>query len=400
MTTDAQALSERLLASLIGAAELITIELGRELGLYAALRDHPMTAPELARATRIDERYAREWLEQQAAAGLLRAVSPGVTGGTDGTGGIGRAGGIGGTGGDGGTGGAGGTARADGAEGTRVTSAIDSTGMSFMFADGIAEVLLDEGSPNYFGTAGEFAVGLGLLTPRVIEAFRSGEGVPYSDYGRYMRHGIASFNRPMFLHQLTTDWLPATPDIDARLRATPGATVLDLGCGTGQSSIAMARAYPTITVRGIDLDENSIAEARSAAATGEIADRVTFALADAGTVSGQYDLVTIFEALHDMGDPVGVLKNARSLLAPGGSVFIGDERVEDEFTAPAGEIERLQYAFSVLHCLPATRAEKPVIANGTILRAPTLLAWAREAGFETPEVLEIPHDFWRFYRLH
>jgi 2-polyprenyl-3-methyl-5-hydroxy-6-metoxy-1,4-benzoquinol methylase len=201
----------------------------------------------------------------------------------------------------------------------------------------------------------------------------------------------------MFAHQLTTEWLPAIPDVEQRLHGD--ATVLDLGCGTGYSSIAMALAYPGVTVRGIDLDESSIAEARAAAARAGVTDRVTFTLADAATVEGQYDLVTIFEALHDMGDPVGVLANARERLTPTGSVFIGDERVEDEFTAPAGEIERLQYAFSVLHCLPATRAEKPVIANGTILRAPTLVAWARAAGFENPEVLTIPHDFWRFYRL-
>jgi SAM-dependent methyltransferase len=388
MTTDAQALSERVLASLIGAAELITIEVGRELGLYAALRDNPMTAGELARAARIDERYAREWLEQQAAAGLLRADSDthAVTSDDAAT--------------------ATGTATATRPETATRTETDSSSGTgtsnatTFSLADGVADVFIDEGGPQYLGTAGEFAVGLGLLAPRVIEAFRSGEGIPYSDYGRYMRHGIAAFNRPMFLHQLTTEWLPAVPDIDERLRATPGATVLDLGCGTGHSSIAMARAYPHITVRGIDLDENSIGEACSAAATGELADRVTFALADAGTVGGEYDVVTIFEALHDMGDPVGVLKNTRFHLAPGGSVLIGDERVEDQFTAPAGEIERLQYAFSVLHCLPATRAEKPVIANGTVLRAPTLMTWAREAGFDNPEVLDIPNDFWRFYRLH
>jgi hypothetical protein len=81
-------------------------------------------------------------------------------------------------------------------------------------------------------------------------------------------------------------------------------------------------------------------------------------------------------------------------------VLIADERVSDEFIAPAGEVERLQYAFSVLHCLPATRAEDPVVANGTVLRAPTLLGWARDAGYDSPEVLGVENDFWRFYRLH
>jgi hypothetical protein len=130
-----------------------------------------------------------------------------------------------------------------------------------------------------------------------------------------------------------------------------------------------------------------------------VADRVTFGLGDAAALEGSYDLVTIFEALHDMADPIGVLTSARSVLAEGGSVFIADERVEDTFTAPAGEIERLQYAFSVLHCLPATRAEGGDTAHGTILRAPTLLAWARTAGFAHAEVLDIPNDFWRFYEL-
>ncbi|MEU4688260.1 class I SAM-dependent methyltransferase [Actinoplanes sp. NPDC023714] len=339
----AEALGERLFGALIGALELCTVEVGRELGLYAALRDGPLTAAELAKAAGIDERYAREWLEQQAAAGFLTV-----------------------------------------------------SGTAFALVPGASDVLLDEGGPAYAGAAGQFAVGVALLTPRVIEAFRTGEGVPYSEYA-HVRHGIAGFNRPMFDHLLTTTWIPAVPAIESALRS--GGAVLDLGCGMGYSSVALALAYPAITVRGADLDEHSIVAAREVAAAAGVADRVSFTVADAASVDGDYDLITVFEALHDMGDPVGVLANARTLLRPGGSVLVADERVSDEFTAPAGEVERLQYAFSVLHCLPATRAENPVIANGTILRAPTLLGWARDAGFPAPEVLGIDNEFWRFYRL-
>ncbi|HEV8174454.1 MAG TPA: class I SAM-dependent methyltransferase [Actinoplanes sp.] len=359
--SSSEAFGERLLGALVGAAELLTVELGRELGLYRALRGRALTAGELAAAAGIDARYAREWLEQQAAAGIVAVATP---------------------------------------------SAVPDA-RSFTLPEPAAVVLLDEGAPAYLGTAGEFALGLGLVTPRVVQAFRTGAGVSYADYGVHFRHGIAAFNRPMFAHQLASEWLPAVPEIDARLRATPAARVLDLGCGLGHSSVALALAYPSITVRGIDLDEASIAEARRVAADAGVADRVSFAVGDAAgpadtgpAATGPADLVTIFEAVHDMADPVAVLASARARLADGGSVFVGDERVADEFTTPADEIERLQYAFSVLHCLPATRAEGSEVANGTILRAPTLIAWAEAAGFAKPEVLDIPNDFWRFYRLH
>ena len=343
--TDSTALAERLLGALIGAAELLTIELGRQLGLYAALRESPQTPATLAKEAGVDERYAREWLEQQAAAGLLSW-----------------------------------------------------TGTAFSLPPATAAVLLDETGPDYLGTAGQFILGLGQVTPEVIAAYRTGAGVSYADYGAYIRHGIAAFNRPMFTTLLTARWLPGIPGTDERLRT--GGSILDLGCGLGHSSVAMALAYPASTVRGVDLDPASVREARQVAARAGVADRVSFSAGDAATpADGPYDLVTIFEALHDMSDPVAVLAAARAALAPGGAVFIGDERVADTFAPPTGELERLQYAFSVLHCLPATRHESDAVANGTVLRAPTLLAWARSAGFTRPEVLDVENDFWRFYLL-
>ncbi|HEY5879345.1 MAG TPA: class I SAM-dependent methyltransferase, partial [Nakamurella sp.] len=215
------------------------------------------------------------------------------------------------------------------------------------------------------------------------------------------RHGIGLGNRPMFVTDLPT-WLGHLPDIEHRLRQ--GGTVLDQGCGTGWSSVVLARTFPTARVDGIDLDSGSIAEARTAAARAGVADRVRFALGNASDPSdlpatpGGYDLIAFFEALHDMGDPVAALSAARTFLAPGGAVLVADERVADVFTAPAGETDRLMYAASVLHCLPATMAESQDTANGTVLRASTVRAWAGEAGFIVTE-LPIEHLLWRFYRL-
>ncbi|MDG6104270.1 methyltransferase domain-containing protein [Dactylosporangium aurantiacum] len=347
--TENLTLTERLLGQLLAGAELFSVHLGVQLGLYRVLHEHPdATDAVLAKEAGIAERYAREWLEQQAAAGYVECTS---------------------------------LAR-----------------RTFRLPDGAADVLLDPAHPDSgVGMVTVFA-GLAHALPAVTAAYRTGGGVPYADFGAYTRDGIAAMNLPGFRHALAREWLPALPDVVERLSAVPGARVLDLGCGAGASTLALAGAFPRATVTGIDLDDASIAGARHAAAGAGLADRVTFLRQDAADAAGDYALVTIFEALHDMGDPVGVLRTARGLLAPGGVLLVADEKVGDEFTAPAGEVERLQYAFSVLHCLPATMAERPVEAAGTALRAPTVARWAAQAGLSCA-VLPIEHDFWRFYRL-
>jgi 2-polyprenyl-3-methyl-5-hydroxy-6-metoxy-1,4-benzoquinol methylase len=149
----------------------------------------------------------------------------------------------------------------------------------------------------------------------------------------------------MFLYQLGREWLPAVPDVDRRLRADPPAKVADIGCGTGWSSIAIAKAYPKARVDGFDLDEPSIATARENAANAGISDRLTFDARDAasGGDAGTYDLVTAFETIHDMSDPVAALRAMRGLVAPGGAVLVADERVAEAFAAPGDELERFMY---------------------------------------------------------
>jgi SAM-dependent methyltransferase len=237
--------------------------------------------------------------------------------------------------------------------------------------------------------------------PQLLAVYRTGAGVPFSAYGRDIRAGIAAGNRPMFLHELAAAWMPAMPEVHHRLLAAPPARVLDLGCGLGASSFALAAAYPQISVLGIDLDAASVVEARTADVDAGVANRVTFVVGEVADVAGEgpFELVTIFEALHDMAEPRAVLRSAGEALSEGGSVLIADERVADSFSAPGDLTERLMYGWSILHCLPATLAEGSPEANGTVLRAPTVAGWAAEAGFADCQILPIENPFWRFYWL-
>ncbi len=351
-----EALAQRLVDDVTRALETLSVYLGLELGLYQALADLGTAAQaELAATAGIAPRYAHEWLEQQAAAGYLACDDPRRP-----------------------------------AEQRR-----------YRLPAGHAEVLLDADSLYHAAPVAAMLAGVARVLPQLLEAYRTGDGVPYAAYGPQMRRGIAAANRPMFLHQLASTWLPAVRDIDRRLRAAPPARVLDLGCGLGASAVALARAYPRAQVLGVDLDQASLTQARAQAAEAGVADRVTFAVGDAAQVAaeGPFDLVTVFEALHDIGDPVGALRTARALLAADGSVLVADERVADTFTTPGDPLERFMYGWSILHCLPATLAEHPVEATGTVLRAPTVARWAAAAGFTGFEVLPIDNPFWRFYRM-
>jgi SAM-dependent methyltransferase len=178
--------------------------------------------------------------------------------------------------------------------------------------------------------------------------------VPYEAYGADASEGIAAMNRPMFVNQLV-EWLGSIPEVDARLRAEPPARVADLACGSAWSSIAIARAYPHVLVDAIDLDDASNQLARGNVQAPGLADRVRPAVQDASDpkLSGRYDLVTIFEALHDMNHPIDALRAARNMLAEGGSVVVGDERVAEQFTAPGDELERFNYGWSVRTAFPS-----------------------------------------------
>ena len=202
-------------------------------------------------------------------------------------------------------------------------------------------------------------------------------------------------------HRRRSPALAEVSDLHAEL-GRPGTRIADVGCGGGWSTLALARAYPAATVIGIDVDEPSIEAARSAAQAEGLAGRLSFVLADGETLAGlgPFDAAFAFECLHDMPRPVEVLTAIREAVRPGGPVVIMDEAVDDEFKAPASEVDQCMYAFSLFICLPDGMSSTPSEGTGTVMRPPQLADYARRAGFADVTVLPITDfGFFRFYRL-
>ncbi|MFI2751848.1 methyltransferase domain-containing protein [Cellulomonas sp. P22] len=352
----------RVMAALLGAQEMHALYAGDRLGWYRSLAQHgASTATELAQRTRTHPRYVREWLEHQAAVGYL-TVEPAEPPGS-------------------------------GADARR-----------FALTPGAQEVLTDSASLTYLAPFGRLAAATWRVVDETVEAYRTGAGVSWERLGSDAREAQAALNRPFFLRQLAQDVVPQLPLLATLLDG--GARVADVGCGEGWSSIAFALGFPTVHVDGIDLDGPSVAAAHGHARTAGVSDRVRFIEADAveyaatsAARSGPYGVVTAFECVHDLRDPVGVLRGMRALADPEGYVLVVDERTETEFGARAGAMERLFYGYSLTVCLPDSLAETPSAGTGTVMRPDVLAGYARAAGFTDVEVLDVEHDTFRFYRL-
>ena len=346
------AFADRIMEATLGWFDLMAVHLGSQLGWYAELaRADGLTADELADTTRTDARYALEWLEQQAASGILVAEeNP------------------------------------------------DAAARRFRLAPGVAEVLLDQGSQSYLEPLARMAAASGSQIDALVDAYRTGGGVSWEQLGRHAREAQADMNRPWF------DDLPALfsriERLDGILRR-PDARIADLGFGGGWSSIALAKAYPQLRAVGLDIDEASVEAARRNAAEAGVADRVEFLLADAALVDahGPFDAVFAFECLHDMPHPVDVLAAARGAVSDDGIVVIMDEATEERFAANASDLERVLYGFSLFVCLPDGRSHTPSAATGTVMRPSTLRGYARAAGWSDIEVLVPEFGLWRFYEI-
>ncbi|MGH8950284.1 MAG: class I SAM-dependent methyltransferase [Acidimicrobiia bacterium] len=349
MSATVEEFADRVFASALNAAETYSIHIGDRLGLYRAMIPEGRTSMGLAVETGIDERYAREWLEQQATYGIVE---------------------------------------------------VDLSGDEPVFSlpDTHREVLADPASGSYLAPLARMLTTAGERMGLLLEAYRSGGGVSWDSFGQEMRESQAEMNRPFFDNDLAGIFAGLGPVHELLIR--PGSRVADIGCGAGWSTLALARAYPEATFRGFDVDLPSIDMAVQNTSEAGLQDRVAFSGDDIVSLSGndRYDVAVAFECIHDMAQPVPVLAAMRRMVEPDGVVVIMDEAVGEVFTGEGDELEKLMYGFSILICLPDGLSSQPSVGTGTVMRPAILQAYAEEAGFSGFRAVG-EAGFFRFYEL-
>jgi SAM-dependent methyltransferase len=306
--------------------------IGEKLGLYKAMAHAgPLTSQEIAERAGVAERSVREWLRNQAAGGYVT---------------------------------------------------YDADSDRYTLPDEHALALADEDSPFYILGAYELIASLFSDEDEIREAFRTGGGMGWHEHDHRLFHGTERFFRPGYRGHLVGDWLPALTGVQEKLEL--GATVADVGCGHGASTIIMAEAFPNSRFHGFDYHPESIARAREAAEDAGLADRITFEVASAKNYpypGSGYDLVCVFDCLHDMGDPVGAAAHVRGTLSPTGTWMIvepfANDRVEDNLN-PVG---RVFYGASTVICTPASLDQEVGLALGAQAGEARLADVIRQGGF-------------------
>ena len=344
MTIDEGKLNEflgRFVVDLGATVQAATVLIGDKLGLYKSLADGPFTATELADRTGTAERYTTEWLRAQAAGGYVT---------------------------------------------------YDAESGQYSLDEIQAFTLTDENNPVFVPGAFQLAAATLRDEPAITRAFKTGDGFGWHEHNTDVFHGCERFFRPGYNANLLENWLPACDGIVARL--TSGATVADIGCGHGSSTVIMAQAFPESKFRGFDYHDASIREAEKRAAEAGVPERAQFEVATAKDFPGtNYDLVTSFDCLHDMGDPVGAATHVRTTLAPEGTWMIVEpyagDRIEDNFN-PVG---RTYYGFSTLLCVPNSLSQEVGLALGAQAGESAIRAVVTAGGFsQFRRVAETPFN--------
>jgi len=293
-----------------GHAGMVVI--GEKLGLYKALAQGPLSSAQLADRTNTDERYVREWLASQAAGGYIT---------------------------------------------------YDEKTRKFSLTEEQAFTLAMEDSPAYLPGAFELALGSLAAVPRIADAFRTGAGMGWHEHDEGVFHGCEKFFRPGYAANLMSSWIPSLQEVQQKLEA--GARVADVGCGKGASTIIMAQAFPNSRFIGFDYHDKSIEAARESAKRNGVADRVTFEVSSAKSYPGRdYDLVTFFDCLHDMGDPIGAAAHVRQSLAKAGTWMIVEPFAHDQLKDNLNPVGRVYYSFSTLLCTPCSRSQEVGLCLG------------------------------------
>jgi SAM-dependent methyltransferase len=338
----------RVLADTAAAATVVLAALGDRAGLFKNLAEHgPGTSGELASRTGLSERYVREWLAGMFAAGYLTYD--------------------------------------------------DALGSYALPAEHVPALAAEPG-PAFFGGVHQELIGAIQRYDDVADAFHRGGGVRPADMHPDVWAGTSRFTAQWHQNMLVQQWLPLVPDTTAKLRA--GARVADVGCGTGQALIALARAFPAITATGYDVHQPAVERARRAAAEAGLADRISFEVLDAAAgLPESFDVITTFDVVHDAVDPLGLLRSIRDALRPGGTYLCLEINCSDQAADNTGPIAALLYGFSILYCMTTSLAEGGEGLGTLGLPEPVLRQLAGKAGFTQVRHVEMDNPFNRLYEL-
>ncbi len=338
----------RVLADTAAAATIVLAALGDRTGLFKELADRgPATSGELARRAGLSERYVREWLGGMFAAGYLT---------------------------------------------------YDEAGQRYALPAEHVPTLATEPGPAFFGGVHQELIGAIQRYDQVAGAFRDGGGVRVADLHPDVWTGTSRFTAQWHQNMLVQQWLPLVPDTTARLR--DGGRVADVGCGTGQALIALAREFGAVTGTGYDVHPPAVEQARRAAAEAGVADRISYQVLDAAAgLPGSFDVITTFDVVHDAVDPLGLLRSVREALRPDGRYLCLEINCSDQPAANTGPIAALLYGFSVLYCMTTSLAEGGEGLGTLGLPEPALRRLAGQAGFGHVRRVEMDNPFNSLYEL-